>query len=66
MHAAHTRGSAPESMSEDPKIYNLEEVEDLARKVLPKAVRISTCHSLLGPLLAPHWCCLRHTLVVGP
>lgn len=25
-------------MSDDPEFYNLEEVEDLARKVLPKAV----------------------------
>ena len=25
-------------MAEDPKFYNLEEVEDIARKVLPKSV----------------------------
>lgn len=31
-------------MSEDPKFYNLEEVDALALKVLPKAVRVA-CHA---------------------
>lgn len=35
------RGQMPEAMTDDPKFYNLEEVEDLARKVLPKAVSTS-------------------------
>ena len=31
-------------MTEDPKFYNLEEVEDLAEKVLPKAVSQETLY----------------------
>ena len=39
------RGQMPEAKTDDPKFYNLEEVEDLARNVLPKAVstRIFLC-----------------------
>ena len=40
-HACAVCGCTSEAMTDDPKFYNLEEVEDLARKVLPKAVSIS-------------------------
>lgn len=34
----HVQAVVSEAMSDDHKFYNLQEVEDLARKVLPKAV----------------------------
>ena len=37
LHAC-SRCYAPEAMTEEPIFYNLEEVEELARRVLPKAV----------------------------
>ena len=31
------------NMTEDPKFYNLEEVEEIAARVLPKPVRVAVC-----------------------
>ena len=52
-HARAVCGCKPEAMTDDPKFYNLEEVEDLARKVLPKAVgtRMFLCFFQLACLL---------------
>lgn len=54
-------------MTDDPKFYNLEEVEDLARKVLPKAVstRIALCVFQLACLLQMTNMFLRTCFVPG-
>ena len=43
-------------MTDDPQFYNLEEVEDLARKVLPKAVSTNFSMLLSACLLVARTC----------